>query len=256
MRSRNGVSRSKAKKKRGLRIIILFGTLLVVSAVAASIYAYRYLTASDQFVVHQLVINGTEFADHEHIRTAVGEVTQGNMLMVDLADVCRVVETVPWVDEAAARKVLPDSLHIDITESVPRAYALLGGELFLVDVDGTVIDALRPEHPFIGLPILHGLDDPEQEAVSKRLVLGSRLLSTIYDSRPEWFEMISDIDLADVRGIQIRLQTAKAPIIVDDNDIISQLSKYFMIEASLQERYDRADYFDVRYKKRVVVKGN
>jgi hypothetical protein len=248
------VVRSGRKRKRGFRIIAVLGIFLLFAGVGMTVLAYQYFTSPDRFVARTLVVENSVFADPEAIRLRVREILGGNMLMVDLPELCDMVEDLPWVEDVAARKVLPDTLVLDVTESIPRAYAVIDGKLNLVDSKGEIIDLLRPEHPFVGLPAITGLEDKSQAAIAERLIFGMRILEDIRVNRPDWHERISEIDVSDPAAAAVLLRDASAPVVIGRGDPIVRLGKFFLIEAVLKERYDTVEHYDTRFDRRLIVK--
>lgn len=252
LRSTVAVHRSGAR--RSGRAVAAIAIMILFAGIGAAILGYLYFTAPSQFVVRTLVINGAVFADEAAIRAAVLEKTGGNMLLVDLLEVCRAVDAVPWVEKTAARKVLPDTLQLDIVERRPSAYVVIGEEIWLADAGGTIIDRLKPEHPFIGLPLIRGLDALTEAERPARLSRGVALLAELEQDHPDWYTRISDIDCADPAALRITIAGARAPVIVGDENPIAGLAKYFMIEGTLQGRYDTVEHFDARFTRRLYVK--
>ena len=254
MRSRSGVVRSGRKRKRGFRIIAAVGILLLFAGIGMSVLAYQFFTSPDRFVARTLVVEGAVFADPEAIRLRVREILGGNMLMVDLADLCDIVEELPWVETVAARKVLPDTLVLDVTESVPRAYAIVDGQINLVDSSGEVVDLLRPEHPYVGLPAITGLENQSEAAVAERILFGTIILEDIRVNRPDWHGRISEVDVSDPAAATVLLRDVAAPVVIGRGDPIVRLGKFFLIEAVLKERYDTVEHYDTRFDRRLIVK--
>jgi cell division septal protein FtsQ len=235
-------------------VVFALGFVLLIAGAGLTYLTINYITGPGQFVARNLVINNTVFADNEQIQTAVVETCGGNMLMVDLAEVCKAVERIPWVSEVKAAKILPDTLQLDIIESVPKAFAIIDSVMYLVDERGRIIDRLQPEYPYTDLPVICGLDGLDEEILSDRLSLGSNVLRDIMMHRPDWHQRISDVDVSDPKALSITLRGIEGPIITGDRNILTRLAKYFLIEASLQQRYDSVLYFDARYDRRLFVK--
>ena len=254
LRNRPELPRS-ARKKKNARVMLAFLGILIAIVAAASWFTWVHFTSPDQFVVTKLVVNGVTFADLEQIRVEVGENAKTNMLFLNLQDVCREVEQVPWVKSATARKVLPDTLHLEIVEARPLAFAILEKDLYLVDAEGELIDYLRTEHPFADMPVINGLSGLEEKGIYARLESGARLLKSIKSYKPSWFNRISQVNLSKADAVEVFLRDGRAPLIITEKSALSQLQKYFLIEAKLNERYDAIDYIDARFKRRVFVKA-
>lgn len=255
LRRRSGLDRSVIKRKRRFRLIIATGMILAAAAVLLTLSAYHLLTDPDQFVLRRVLVDGAEFSDSDLISKEVISMTHGNMLMVDLKQVCFEVEKFTWVKVAQARKVLPDILHLTIVEHSPAIFVLIDGDVYLADESGLIIDSLKPEHPFFDLPMARGVEGLEPQEMAERIQLATTLLTAVKIKHPEWYDRISEVYVADPRRLTIVLSDRRAPIIVGDRDFVSRLKKYFGVEASLHHRYDTIDYIDVRFRKRLIVKS-
>ena len=254
-RSDKNISRSNIRKKRGLRAILLFVVVFLAIAAAVAWFGMKYLTESEQFVAHQLLINNNEFADIELIRSTVLEVIGDNMFSTDLVAVSNAVEALPWILSVTAYKVLPDTLRLDLVENQPIAFCQLGTTLFLVDKEGLIIDRLKAEHPFINLPIITGLNAMDEDARAEALRKGAGLIHQIQIQHGEWYNRLGELELSKRPIIRALISDAAGPLILSEKRFLSGLTKYFMIEATLQERYDALEYIDVRFDRRVVVKS-
>jgi cell division septal protein FtsQ len=249
-----GVERSGLHKRRRFRIVFAAAVMLVAAAVVLSVMAYRFITNPDRFHVRQIIVQGAEFADREEIEARVRELTDSNVLLVDLEEVCRAVEQLPWVEKAKARKVLPDTLQIAVVERLPVVYVVLGDRIYLADESGILIDEWRPEHPFIGPPVVRGFDGLSREETRERVRLAAVLLKELRQRRPEWYDRISEVLADQPRRLTVLLRDTDTPIIVGDTEITERLEKYFSIEEELKRRYDTLEYIDVRFDRRLYAK--
>jgi cell division septal protein FtsQ len=254
-RSTKNISRSKARKRRGFWAIVIFSVSFLAIAATAAWFGFKYLNESDRFVARELVINNTEFADLEQIRTTVLAAIGQNMFSTDLDAVSQAVETLPWILSASTQKELPDILHLDIIEDQPIALCQLGRTLFLVDKEGMIIDRLKQEHPFLELPIITGLNTMDEEERAAALIKGTRLLHQIQFQHGQWYNKLGELDLSEMPIMRMWITDCAGPVILSEKRFVSGLTKYFNIEATLNERYDALEYIDVRFDRRVVVKS-
>jgi cell division septal protein FtsQ len=256
LRPGRGVERSRIKRRRRVLLLLFLAVALVGAAAGLTLAAYQFLTSPESFQVRKIIVDGAEFASTDEISEAVRKLTEGNVLLVDLKQVRTAVESHPWVKAAQVRKVLPDTLQISVVERIPTACVILEGEIYLTDESGSLIDRLKPEHPFIGLPLIGGLDGLEPERRHERLALAVAMLSDLRQRKPAWFERLSEIYPEPLMHSRLRLRDMDCLFLVDcsDEDLIGQLEKYFSVEASIRKRYNKIDYIDLRFDRRLVVK--
>ena len=122
----------------------------------------RKLAASEEFALQAIELEGVERASEETIRAWLAPALGGNLFELDLNRVREVVRRDPWVRSAAARRVLPGTMRVTVTERAPAALAVIGGRVHLVDVSGHVIgpagDGLAEN-----LPVLTGLEEMDDD---------------------------------------------------------------------------------------------
>jgi len=64
-----------------------------------------------------------------------------NLIALDLDEIRRSLELIPWIRSAVVRRVLPDKLIIEVTERVPVAFARVDHATFLVDDQGVLLES-------------------------------------------------------------------------------------------------------------------
>lgn len=103
----------------------------------------------------RITISGIAELGQREILNAAGITPLVSLPFLDVEAVRERVEAMPLVKEAAVRKLFPDELAIAIVERKPYALWQNQGEVFVVAVDGTVIDRMNDER-FLGLPFVVG----------------------------------------------------------------------------------------------------
>lgn len=256
LRPSRGVERSGVQRSRKYRLVVAAVVVLMAAAVGFSVLAYRFITHPDRFRVREIIVQGAEFSDVEEVKAEVLELTNSNVLLVDLDEVCRRIEQLPWIETAKARKVLPDSLQLSLVERVPTVLVLMDGDdqIHLADNTGLMIDKLRPEHPFTNLPIVRGVAQLSIGETSELASIAASLLEELKRQRPDWHDRISEVNVYQPDRLYVILNDSNTPILVGDKDLTERLGKYFSIEASLKQRYDNPEYIDVRFDRRLYVK--
>ncbi len=257
LRPGRGVERSKARRRRRYLLVFALALILIGAAVGMTLMTYQFLTSPDSFQVQNILVEGAEFASDEDIVETVQQFTAGNVLLVNLQQVRAAVEEHPWVREARVRKVLPGTLQITISERLPTALVLLQGEIFLTDGSGILIDRLRPEHPFIGLPLIGAVEGLKPEERKERLQLATAMLADLKTRRPVWYESLSEIYATPLSKMKLRFTSVDCDFFFDGGrrDLVESLAKYFSVEASIHNLYNRIDYIDLRFDRRLVVKS-
>ncbi|EMD82130.1 cell division protein FtsQ/DivIB [Pacificimonas flava] len=169
-----GARTEAAARTLGLTIISVAAAVLTVGA--AWLYdlpgklwlAAANVVAGAGFEVRDVEVTGTRYMARLPLYTAALDGASDSMLLVDLDDVKRRLENLPWVAEASVARVLPDRLLIDVTEREPAAIWQNNGEHYLIDAGGRVITRQGMQR-FAGLPLI--VDEGANRQASELLAL-------------------------------------------------------------------------------------
>ncbi len=129
-----------------------------------------FALGSDAMRFRTLRVVGNSHASEAQLRH-LADLTPGSpLLTLDLDGAIAGVARHPWVAEAEARRVFPDTVVIEVRERQVRALLLLDG-LYLVDTEGTPFrraDADQLDHPIVtGIPVALAEEHP---ALARRIV--------------------------------------------------------------------------------------
>ena len=116
----------------------------------------------------------------------------------------RQIESIPWVEQATVRRVLPRTLQVEIVERTPIAFLRNGNEMALVDAHGVIF-----ERPVVGrfhFPVVTGIgpDMPTEER-EKRMQLFTGFLQGLALARSKAPEQVSEVDLSDAHDLRASL---------------------------------------------------
>lgn len=91
------------------------------------------------FSVEDVTVTGRVHADRKALLAALGVSRGDPILAVDTEAVRQRVERLDWVKSATVTRLLPHAIRVDIVEREPYAVWQRGGELSVVDGDGSPI---------------------------------------------------------------------------------------------------------------------
>ena len=134
----------------------------------AGSHAVERIKESGGFTVERIEVVGTNRGGPESIRGRLERYAGGNIMDVNLFDVARAAENDPWVLSASAKRVLPGTLHVTVTERRPAALALIDGVRYVVDDLGYVV-CPHALGGFERLPLAVGLDGLDDRALERAL---------------------------------------------------------------------------------------
>lgn len=251
----------KPGRKRG-RIAALIRPALKGGALAAlTLYAlYRgshVMAHASMLQIDRLVVRGNARLSSGEVLTVLGGLRGQNIVLADLDAWRRTLLASPWVRDAALRRSLPSTVEIVITEREPIAVGRIGGDLYLVDDGGVVIDQYGPQYAALDLPIVDGLEtagDGEEGRLDElRAAFAARLIVAL-QADPDVAAQVSQVDVSDLRNASVILTGDPAVIYVGNERFLPRLRGYLQLAAALRERVPDIDYVDLRFDDRIYVR--
>lgn len=234
---------------------LALGALALVLVLAA-LLAVGSFASSGVFTISRVTVRGNSRLATGEVLALVDGLRGQNLLAARLPEWRDRLLASPWVRDAALRRLLPSTIEITVVERHPIAVGRIGGELFLVDESGTVIDEYGPRYADIDLPVIDGLSGSTAslaaEADGRRAALATRLLSAVR-SRPDLARRISQVDVADPRNAVVVLDRDAVLLKLGDDRFVERLQAYVELAPSLRERVPDMEYVDLRYGERVYV---
>ena len=201
----------------------------------------RLLTAMDQQIV-AVDVDGQFVGDSQvAIERAAGAWVGKSYFSTDLSEIKTVLESRPWVESAAVKRVWPGRLEIDIREKKPLAYWSDGR---LVSRSGELFSPPNPE--VAGrLPRLSGPDERVRDVISMARSMSDQLFDYGLGFAGLSLEQRGAWTLTLANGIEVVL----------GRDQVEQRFERFMTvyENRLASRVDEVSRVDARYTNGVAV---
>jgi cell division protein FtsQ len=147
---------ANVKRDRKARLPIL-GVLLVLSTVGGVGYGATWLiTHARHFAVRAIKFPPLQHVSDAELQARAGLAVGVNLFAVDLSEIERKVLEEPWVKEAHARRELPSTIAVDVSEREAACVVALGA-LYLADARGVVFKRANPDEA-VGLPVVTGIE--------------------------------------------------------------------------------------------------
>jgi cell division protein FtsQ len=233
------------------------------SAIAIAIVSYAGYRATT-LVLHASALQVRRISVHGNVRVSSGEVQAiidglrgSSILTADLPRYRRRLLESPWVADVAMRRVLPSTVEVFVSERRPMGLCRLGPDLYLVDAQGTLIDAFGPQYAEFDLPIIDGLVRPPSSGQptidEKRAELAARAIEAIA-ARRDLAQRISQIDVRDAHDVVVLMQNDPALLHLGEERFLERLQAYVDLAPALRDRVPEMDYVDMRFDDRVYVR--
>jgi cell division septal protein FtsQ len=218
----------------------------------------RQVAQATSLHVDQIVVRGNERLQHGDVLALLEGLRGEHVLRVDLDRWRRRLQTSPWAEQAALRRVLPSTIEVFIRERQPLAIGRRGGDLYLVDAGGRIIDDYGPNYAQFDLPIVDGLvpkaprrgdaePDEDRASLAVRVVASLRRNDAVYRS-------VSQIDVSDPRNATVILEGDRALVHLGDEQFAERLESYVELKPALLAQVPEIEYVDLRFDNRVYVR--
>jgi cell division protein FtsQ len=233
--------------------VVVIGAMVSYGLYSA---AGMVLSAEALTITKVSVVGNTRMALGEVV-SLTDELKGTSMVTADLETLRARLRELPWVQDAAIRRVFPGTMLVVISERQPMGIGRLGTQLHLVDQHGVVIGEFGPHYSELDLPIIDGLAPASRGGEAGvdplRAALASRLIADL-SLRPDLAGRLSQIDVSDVRDVAVILKDDTVLVRLGRDRFVERMQSYVDIRDALHERVDDIDYVDLRFDGRVYVR--
>ncbi len=254
MRSRGNRRVRKVRILRNLGRLCgaLAVNLLIMGVILIVIYQSAQVALDSKlFALKQIEIEGTQRVPAERVRAELDEFLGRSLFRLNLDRIAARATHTPWVIEASATRVLPDTLRLEVIERRPTALAIIANVAHLVDETGFVIG---PTGPGIDddLPVLTGLAGLERDELISTLQRGVEMLGRLHQISPEFVAEISELQLRR-DSVIVRTRPPGPRLLLDPAQVERNLHRYLGLRESIENRLGIAEYVDLRWRNRIAV---
>ena len=163
------------------------------------------LSSAHGFGVDDILLSGHEKTSAEDVKKAINLSRQDNILKINVAELKKKIEQLPWVKEAVVKKSFrPNVIQIAIKERQVNSIWQISEKFHPIDEDGKVIDAeFKPTKPIL---LIVGAGAPENinellDVIKNDKAIFERVKVANYISQRRWNLVLDDIR----DGITIKL---------------------------------------------------
>jgi cell division septal protein FtsQ len=252
------VKPARQRKMLLARIARIARLVAAAVAVAAGMYYGAHAVAQ----AHTLQVRDIRVRGNQHLaRGEVLALLEGlrgeHILATDLEVWRQRLLGSPWIESAALRRLVPSTVEVVIRERHPLALARLGGNLYLIDDEGLVIDEYGPNYAQLDLPIVDGLTSgPPTNGPTidpTRAYLAARVVAAL-GPRPDLLQRVSQLDVSNPHDAVVLLDQDPAFVHVGEDEFLERLQAYLDLSDALRARVPEIEYADLRFADRVYVR--
>jgi len=126
---------NKRQISKSSTVYIVIGVLLIAVMTIIGTSAFMRTTG--------FIVEGASLYTAEDVVEASGISVGDNLLFVNAQNASQSIrDTLPFVNVVRITRKLPDTIHIEITESIAAAYVFFAGEYYITDSSGRVLERI------------------------------------------------------------------------------------------------------------------
>lgn len=239
--------------------LVIFGTIALLAGIILTLkndlVNKRIQEVKEEFydwagtqglTLDDVVVTGRKRTTLNEINRLVDFKRGDNMLKIDVYDIKRKLETLPWVKKANVRRsFFPNVININLEEKEVRAIWQINEKFYPIDGDGKVIDAnFRTQEPIL---LIVGAGAPENL---------KRLLEAIKDDGDTYLQRIKVANFISQRRWNLILDDIKEGITVKlpEEDIEDAWKKLLKLNETKGILKRKLTIIDLRLPHKIVVK--
>lgn len=246
------------KKSRKRRVRLAAETLFSLMILGGALYlghaGYQYATHAPRFNITSIVIKGNHFASERSIRNPIDTLLGRNIFTIKLSDMQRRVESHPWVNRSAVRRLLPSTIEVVVYEEKPVAVVNYRGQPYLISDGGKFIDRYGPPYQHLLLPLISGRQDLSPHRWKRGVVECLRFLNLLGRREPRLLSEITMMEISESPSLQVLFKGCPVPIKLVADDFLANWKNLSFVMEDIREGYGNIEYIDLRFADQVILK--
>jgi cell division protein FtsQ len=255
------VKKDRKRKTQVIATLLHFATFLVAVGLGFFMIqqALDIIESSPYFELKGVTFRGLERSDSEQLENLILKNFPPRTLKIDLEAVRSLIESEAWIKSALVRRKLPDQLIIYVSERTPAAIAAIDQELYIVDVEGVILDKFGPGYDVLDSPIVRGLHNIAREnAAEENATKIQTYLTVLEDLNHEandYSDSISEIDVGNPDRIAVFPVDDPVPIYLGNEKFRERYETFLsqkQLYLDLKKKYGSIEYIDMTYEDRII----
>ncbi|MBD3414722.1 MAG: FtsQ-type POTRA domain-containing protein [Candidatus Aminicenantes bacterium] len=197
-----------------LSFLLLAGFFLLIQQ------TYLFLITWDKLEVDRIEVRSTKPELQNRIQHAMNRNRLGNLLLLDINRIQKVIKSHIWIKDVHVKKVFPSSVNIQVIERVPIA-VIKTGQYFLIDKDGTLIQEVNVSH-VNGLPLITD-ENRFKDGYKDKFRLAVQFLESLSSEQKA---QIQTIDLSKHNCVSVKLKNISPWLILGDSHFSGKFEDY------------------------------
>jgi|GEM_PF-365133 len=230
------------KKGRRVKWFLVAGTLLALLVIAGTVAAaYEYL------YIREIHFYGNRHLSTDELKSLMGCSEGSGFLSASAGDMHRALTKSPWIKEALVRKDLTGRVDVYLTEAVAIGALVLNDKTWLIDRTGVRLEEIKQEQAYF-LPVVKTDPELNLDAYHEAVILAGIL----YDRRA--LARTGNTEISGSRPEDITVKVDDLVVKIGAGGFPEKLEKLNFARNELVKRNMKAEYVDIRFADRIVVK--
>lgn len=182
--------RPAGRREARRRVLLALAAVVLLGGGAAA--AWAAVQRHPRFLVRRVVLTGVPEPHRDEVEALSDPWIGRSLLAVDLDAAIADLSSRPWVAKAAARRVVPDTIAVQVEPRSPVALARRGDELWTVDQNGLWLGAYGGG---AGSPRYVIVDPSGSASPEEGVTRGARLLARLKEEDPDLLARVSEVEV-------------------------------------------------------------
>jgi len=232
---------------------------LSIGVIGGGLLVRQFLIHSTRFNVAIKEIQGLHYVSESQVQSKLSEfeARNRNLFSLDLNEVRKSIEQIPWVNEVIVYRTFPNRLMIEIKERRPIAFAKLDTTTLLVDEEGVLLERIPEMKTQFDFPVITGLEPGFQQEIlarnHQRLQLYQRLIQSLDENGANLSKDLSEIYLQDPDNVSVILNDDTVLVYLGRTDFQLKFRHYLAMSKDLKRKYPKLDSVDLRFQNQIIV---
>jgi len=254
------VKRSALPRKALDRVKTLLLVLLVGGSIAlVAVTLYRYTTQSWRFQIDSsdnIELLGAHNVSRAQVLDVFSSDLDRNVFFVPLDERKKQLQDIAWVESATVMRLLPNRLHVAVSERTPVAFVDINSRVALIDAHGVVLELPPGQQAPYSFPVIVGMTDAEPlSSRAAQMKIYAQLIKELDSSGTQYSRDLSDVDLSDPDDVKATVSDPQGAVLVHlgSSNFLERFKVYVSHVQEWRTQFQPLRSVDLRYQHQVIV---
>jgi cell division protein FtsQ len=238
----------RRRRRFGVLPLLAMAMTKAVALVGAPVALAAWLYFSPYFAIREIEVSAGERVPMAWVAATLAPLRGRHILGVSLEGVRRKLSAHPWVATVELRKVLPDTLRIEVVERRPVALMRTGDGLFYVDARGEGIAPLPAGASFEELVVLR---QPSGGPLPVAAALA--LIEELKQADASWAASVREVEVLGERDFLVETAALPFPLVLRAGRVAEGVDRLQAAQREAARRGVEIGAADLRFPRRIFI---